>query len=264
MTDGCQRERVCRESRNPYPQGVPIPIVQPVSPSRALRIALAAMLAMSCQAGALAQPKAAETDLRTLRALFRQGLLTAILPEKRAYAARLQELEKQLAGARDYAAAMKVREERLALEQEVTAFELELPGLAARAAGLAALLPERIVFRLQDAALTGLKLEKDNAISGWESARGAATWKLPGLPPGGYEVMVKYTCAGGSSAVLEVRESFYVLRGKLTAPEDKPVEKNLGTLRIRDGGGPLTLAADGAGLPAQLRIVALELAPVNR
>lgn len=242
---------------------MPIFIVQPGFPSRALRIALAALLAAPCLA-APETSKPAEADLRTLRALFRQGLLTAILPEKRAQAARLQDFEKQFALAHDYANAIKVRDERLALEQEITAFELELPGLAARAAGQAALLPERIVFRPQDAALSGLKLEKDGSLSGWDSPRASVTWKLPGLPAGGYEVIIKYTCTGNTSATIEARESFYVLRGKLTAPEDKLAEKNVGTLRIRDGTGPLTLATDGAGQPAPLRIVALELAPVNR
>ncbi|HEY2573870.1 MAG TPA: hypothetical protein VGH65_07365 [Verrucomicrobiaceae bacterium] len=208
--------------------------------------------------------KGSEPDLRALRAMFRQGLLTAILPEKRAQVSRLEELEKEFSAARDYANAVKVRDERLAMEQEVTALELELPGLTARAAGQSALLPERIVFRAQDAALAGLKLEKDGAISGWDTSHGTATWKLPGLPAGGYEVIIKYTCAGGTSVALETRESFYVLRGKLTAPEEKPAEKNLGTLRIREGGGPLTLATDGTDQPAALRIVALELAPVNR
>jgi hypothetical protein len=167
--------------------------------------------------------------------------------------------------ARDYAAAVKVRDKRLALEQELTAFEQELPGLAIRATGQTALLPERIVFHPKDATLSGADLEKDGTLTGWGSRQGcSATWKLPGVPAGGYEVILRYISDGGGSAAFEVRESFYVLRGKVTAPAEKQAEKNLGTLRISDGAGTLTLAADGVSPPTQLRVVALELAPVTR
>jgi len=226
-------------------------------------VAVTALLLLS--GSPRAQSKDAATDLRTLRAAFRQALLTAILPEKRAHAAGLRQLEKRLASTRDYAAAMKVRDERLALEQEITAFEQELPGLAIRATGQTALLPERIVFHPKDATLSGANLEKDGAITGWSSPQGcSATWKLPGIPAGGYEVILKYSCAEGEGAAIEVRESFYVLHGKVTAPAEKQTEKNLGTLRIRDGAGALTLAADGASPRAQLRVFALELAPATR
>jgi hypothetical protein len=213
----------------------------------------------------LAQSKAHEPDLRTLRASFRQGLLSAILPEKRGYIAQLRELEKQLISARDYETAIKVRDERLALEQDLTAFEQELPGLAARAAGQMVLLPERIMFRPQDATLSGIRLEKDGTLAGWDTPQGGtATWRLPSLPAGGYEVIVTYMCQGSGSASFEVRENFYVLRGKVPAPAPAPVRRNLGTLRIRDGAGMLTLASDSTSQPGQLRVVALELAPVNR
>ncbi len=225
-------------------------------------MALALLLAT---ANATAQSKPRENDLRTLRASFRQELLSAVLPENRAYIGQLKELEGELATARDYRASIKVRDERLALEQDLTAFEQELPGLAARAAGRTALLPERILFRPQDATLSGLNLEKEGALTGWGSPQGGtATWKLPGIPAGGYEVFVTYTCANGGSAAFEVRESFYVLRGKAPAPAPDAMGKNLGTLRIRDGTGTLTLASDSVSQPAQLRVVAVELAPVNR
>lgn len=256
-------EKCCRTPGNPYPRGVPILTAPPSFAGRAAGIA-AGIALLVFLGSARSESKGAGGDLRTLRAVFRQALLTAILPEKRAYAAQLQGLEKKLAAARDYAAAINVRDERLALEQELTAFEQELPALAIRAAGQTTLLPERIVFRPQDATLVGLKLEKDGTLSGWGPPQCTATWKLPGIPAGGYEVILKYSCADGSGATFEVRESFYLLHGKVAAPAEKQVEKNLGTLRIREGAGPLTLAADGTGQPAQLRVIALELAPVTR
>lgn len=223
-------------------------------------VLLPASFAKSQPAGS----KDAAADLHTLRAVFRHALLTAILPENRAYVARLRELEKELAAAREYTAAIKVRDERLALEQEVTAFDHELPGLAIRATGQSALLPERIVFSPEAATLSGLKLDKDGALTGWNSPGSSATWKIPGVPAGGYGVILKCESADGGAASFEVRESFYLLHGKVTLPSGQAAEKNLGTLRIRDGGGTLTLAAEDAGAPAQLRVLALELAPVTR
>lgn len=211
-----------------------------------------------------AQEESHEGELRRLRAAFRQSLLLAILPEKRSYAARLGEAEKRLVDAHDYAAATKVRDERLALEQQLTAHEQELPALAARAAGRGALLPERLVFRPQDATLAGLRLEKDGAIAGWESPGAAASWKLPALPAGGYEVALQYACNGGAGSAVEIRESYYLLRGQIRPTGEKTVKGNLGTLRIRDGAGSLTLVA-GKGTDANLmRVFALELIPVNR
>ncbi len=253
----------CRLPGSPYSRKVPLITTQPNCATRAARFAMALALLLPAT-GAPEPAKTREQDLRTLRASFRQNLLNAILPENRAYAAQLGELERQLAAARDYLAAAKVRDERLALEQDLTAFEQELPGLAARAAGRAALLPERIVFHPRDAALSGLNLDKDGALTGWETPRCAATWKLPNLPAGGYEVIVTYACQTGGGAAFEVRESFYVLHGRGPAPNPNPVARNLGTLRIRDGNGTLTLALDGASPPVRLRVLALELSPVNQ
>ncbi len=236
---------------------------QPSFSGRANSIVVAAVIVVM-SGFVTTQLKADGNDLRTLRASFRQGLLSAILPEKRAYAARLLGLEKKLVSARDYADAIKVREERITLEQELAAFELELPALVLRASGKSALLPERVVFNPKDATLSGVKLDSDGAIIGWGTAGSAALWNLPHLPEGGYEVMVKYTCAGGGSATLEVRENFYALQSKVTLAAGKQVEKNLGTLRIRNGDGKLMLVANGASQSAQFCVVKLELAPVNR
>ncbi|MCE9519594.1 MAG: hypothetical protein K8R87_08595 [Verrucomicrobia bacterium] len=242
---------------------MPFFIAQLSFSSRAVRVGVAAAIFLLI---GLTAPllKADDADLHTLRASFRHDSLSTILPEKRAYAAQLLALEKKLSTARDYADAIKVRDERLALEREIAVFELELPALGIRASGKSALLPERIVFSPQDATLAGVKLDKEGALTGWETAGSVATWKLPHLPEGGYEVMVKYICGESGSVTFEVREKFYMLRSKVTEPAGKQNEKGLGTLRIRDGDGTLTLAADGAGQSAQLRVVSLELIPVTR
>lgn len=256
-------ETSCRMARSLYSRGVPSFSFQPRFPGRVAGLAVAALL--SFLSGMVAtRANADDMELSALRTTFRGALLGAVLPEKRAYVAQLADMEKKLAAARDYINAIKVRDERLALEQELAVFELELPGLGKRAAGSTAPLPRRIVLSSRDATLSGLKLNEDGALTGWETAGRTATWKLPGLPEGGYEVIVKYTCVEGGSVNLEVRENFFLLSGKVKLETGKQVEKNLGTLRIRNGDGALTLVAEGAGQSAKFSIAALELAPVNR
>jgi hypothetical protein len=207
---------------------------------------------------------APDNDLRQMRAQFREALLTAILPEQRAYHDQLQDLEKKLAAAHDFAGAIQARDERVLLEEEITAYEEEMPRLAARASGADQLLPERIVFKPTDAKLSGLTLEKDGTLAQWNAAQASATWTLPKLPAGGYEVFLKYSSGKDDATGLIVRESFYFLRGKTTPTDQKPSEKSLGTLRIRDGDGTLTLAAESVPKNNALRLLSLELAPVNR
>ena len=48
------------------------------------------------------------------------------------------------------------------------------------------------------------------------------------------------------------------------AAKGKTEEKNLGTLRISNGAGSFTLTTEGGEKNASLRLVSLELAPVNR
>jgi hypothetical protein len=199
-----------------------------------------------------------------MRAQFRGSLLTAILPEQRAYHDQLLELEKKLAAAHDFAGAIQARDERVTLEQEITAYEEEMPRLAARASGADQLLPERIVFKPADAKLSGLTLEKDGSLSQWNAAQASATWTLPKLPAGGYEVFLKYSSGKDDPTAFIVRENFYFLRGKTTPTNQKPSEQSLGTLRIRDGEGTLTLAPESVPQNSALRLVSLELAPVNR
>lgn len=254
-------ETSCRTARSLYSRGVPSLSFQPGLPRRAAGLALA----LSILSGMVATRAAADDlDLRALRTSFRGGLLGAVLPEKKAHAAILADMEKKLASARDYANAIKVRDERLALEQEVAVHELELAALGKRASGNSASLPRRIVLSPHDATLSGLKLNEDGALTGWDTAGRTATWKLPGLPEGGYEVWVKYNCAEGGSVNLEVRENFFLLRGKVKLEAGAQAEKNLGTLRIRHGDGALILMADGIGQSVKFRIVAIELSPVSR
>lgn len=209
-------------------------------------------------------PASDSTDLRTLRSRFRKNLIETILPEKKAHLGRLRELEKKLATTHNFAEAIRARDERIALEQEITALEQELPMLTARAAGEGKVLPERIPMKLDEATLTGVKLDKDGALAGWGESSGSASWLLPGIPPGGYEVILKYSCGKDEGGPVLVKESFYSLRGTLTPTDNKPMEINLGTLRVRDGRGILTISTDASPKGGLMRLWSLELAPASR
>lgn len=203
-------------------------------------------------------------DLRTLRSVFRKSLIEAIMPEQRSHLDQLLKLEKKLAAAHDFSNAIRARDERLTLEQELTVLEQELPMLTARAAGEGKVLPERIPLKLEEAVLTGVRLDSDGALTGWMDAQCLAAWKLPGVPAGGYEIILKYSCGRDGGGQFLLKENFYTLRGTLTPTDGKPMERNVGTLRIRDGHGALTLAVNAPSKDGLLRVWSMELAPVSR
>ncbi len=202
-------------------------------------------------------------DLRTLKAQLRRELLTAALPEQKAYRDALQALEKKHAESQDFASALKAREERIKIETEIAAAEKEIASLAGRASGSAPLPKGRIEMKTGEAALTGVRLDPEkNALAGWEAPGASSEWKLPNLPPGGYEVFMAHL--GGPISIL-LKEGFYTLAGELKpAAGGKPVEQSLGTLRIRDGAGPLTLTVTSAQNASDLRVYSLWLVPSAR
>ena len=69
-------------------------------------------------------------DLRVLKAQLRRELLTAALSEQKVYREALLALEKKHADAQDFASALRTREERSRLEQEIASMEKELSTLA--------------------------------------------------------------------------------------------------------------------------------------
>jgi len=208
----------------------------------------------------------APPDLRTARFEHRRDLLMALLPEKKAYLESLLTLERRLATKGDYAAAMHTRDERIAVEQEIKTIEHEIPVLTTLALNLrTAPLPDRALFLSRDATNQSLKFDpKTNALTGWDSESASARWTLPNLPPGGYEVLLTYANPAQKSVTLEVKESFYSLRGTLDATSDKTLEKNLGTLRIRDGKSSLILGAVKNGTGEKLQVFSLALVPANK
>jgi hypothetical protein len=199
-------------------------------------------------------------DLRSMKAGLRRSLLKEILPEMKAHCDRLRALEQKQAAVQDFAGAVKARDERTKVEKQISALEQEAVILASRPAiENAARLVARIELKLSDATLEGAQLDKeDGAITGWGAANSQATWKLPGIPAGGYEVLVRCT---GQTGDVTVKESFYSLISPCKSANDKAIEHNLGTLRVRDGAGSLILGAAQPEKSTTWRVYSVVLVP---
>jgi hypothetical protein len=181
-------------------------------------------------------------DLHALKAGLRRGLLTVVIPEMKAHRAELLTLEHRLAESQDYAGAIKARDEGNKLAKHISVLEQEEAILASRpAVDNAARVAARIELNLGNARLEGAQYDSaEGALTGWGGEHPSATWQLPDLPPGGYEVLIR--CSGPGGAVV-VKEAFYSLASSCKSPSDKNEEQNLGTLRIRSGAGSLVLEA---------------------
>jgi hypothetical protein len=207
--------------------------------------------------------QAPQNDLSLIKTQLRKDLLQALLPEKKQHRDALLALEQKNAASLDFAGAIKARDERLALEKEIASIEKEIPLLSSRAISLLGRgAPDRLEMRFADATLRGLQLDpKVGFISGWEKEQASASWKLPDLPPGGYEVLLRYTADQGN---VQIKESYYSLKGKLKGAKDSPLEEKIGTLRIKDGKGNLTLSSDTPQQNGSLRVYSLVLVPAVR
>lgn len=204
-----------------------------------------------------------QTDLSLIKTQLRKDLLQALLPEKKQHREALLALEQKNAAAMDFAGAIKVRDERTALEKEIASIEREIPLLSSRAIALLGRgAPDRLEMHFADATLRGVQLDpKGGFISGWDKDQASASWKLPDLPAGGYEVLLRYTAEQGS---IVIKESYYSLKGKLTAAKESPVEEKIGTLRIKDGKGTITLSTDNPQQSTSLHVYSLVLVPAVR
>jgi hypothetical protein len=222
-------------------------------------LALASSLALA-ESTAQSQSPEPLPDVRALKASLRKNLLKELIPEMKSHRERLMALEQQQQAAQEFAGAAKARNERLTLEKQIAALEQEAAMLASRpAVENASRLAARIELKLSEAQLEGAQLDvADGSITGWGSANSRATWKLPAIPAGGYEVLLR--CTGPSGDVV-AKEAFYTLTSPCNSAEDKSIEHNLGTLRIRDGAGTFILHAAQPEKSAAWRVYSVVLVP---
>ena len=206
----------------------------------------------------------ASQDIALLRLGYERSLIESSLAPVKQQITTLTGLEKQFADARDYDAAITARDERKRLQNELGRLDKELLLLQTREQTLkTSLLPDRIKFPLDAATLSDLRLE-GGAITGWSKVGAAATWKLPTLPPGGYEVMLRYRCGTAEGGQLLIKEARFTLTTNIETTLKGPEERSAGTLKISDGSGTLTLSAQALVTDNLMQLLAVELVPATQ
>jgi hypothetical protein len=193
-------------------------------------------------------------------------LVEASLTPLKSYISSLYLLEKQRSESRDYAAAIAARDERQRMESELDRLAKELLLMESRERSLKAeQLPDVIVLAMDNAELQGVSRDPGTgALTQWQKPGATATWNLPGLPPGGYEVVLVYECGALEGGSLLIKERTFSLTTDITTTLRGPTEFNIGTLKITDGGGQLVLTARTVVRDNLMKLRELKLIPASR
>jgi len=217
-----------------------------------------------CAASGCIYGAATEMDLEVARLKFERAMVEASLTPLKNHLIELSTLEKQRAEARDYTGAIALRQERRKVEDELERLDKELLLLQTREQSLkATTLPDKIPFPVDQAQLSGVRRE-GGGITGWSKVGASASWKLPDLPPGGYEVIIRYRCRALEGGVLEVKEVKFRLSGQIDTTLKGPQEKSLGTLKVTNGSSTLTLTATTLVKDNLMDLLGLWLVPASR
>jgi hypothetical protein len=227
-----------------------------------LRCCLLLIIASSAWAFAAQPPP--ELSLEMERLKFERSMIEVSLAPLKKHLLELAGVERKRAEARDYAGAIAARNERRKIEDELARLDKELLLLQMREQSLkASTLPDKIDLPLDQAKLTGVK-RVGGALTGWSKPGAAASWNLPALPLGGYEVVIRYRCGALDGGMLEVKEAKYRLTSQIDTTLKGPQEKNLGTLKITDGSSTLTLTATTLVKDNLMDLLSLGLVPASR
>lgn len=205
-------------------------------------------------------------ELGILRTTHEKSLLRASAPALRDYITDLGAREKRCALVHDYKGAIAARDERQSMEKELARIDKEELILRAREQTLrSAALPDQIVLMPEQAVLSGVRREPGSGtLSEWSRVGASATWKLPDLPPGGYEVIIRYSCEPLEGGTLSISEKTYSLSGTADTTLTGPAEKNFGTLKVTDGSGSLTITARSIVKSNLMKLHFVKLIPANR
>ncbi|MCX6855150.1 MAG: hypothetical protein NTV80_09610, partial [Verrucomicrobia bacterium] len=197
--------------------------------------ALFGLTVMAASARLSAADSAPRQTLDAAQLQFQRSLIESSLAPLKKHLLELTALEKKLAETHDYRTAISVRDQRRRVEGDLERMDKELLLMQTREQSLkAALLPDRITLPLDKAVLSGVQFSS-GALTGWNRAGASAEWKLPGLPPGGYEVILRYRCGALDGGVVQVQEAKFSLKNQVDTTLKGPQEKNLGTIKITDG-----------------------------
>ncbi len=206
------------------------------------------------------------TELAAMRTTHELSILQAGSPALRQYASELAALERRCTAAHDYNGAIAARDERQGIEREIARIGKESLLLKTRAESLrAALLPDQVVLMPEQASLSGVTREPGSgALTNWSKPGASATWRLPDLPPGGYEVLVRYSCDALEGGTLTIGEQIFSMSGAADTTLKGPAEKNFGTLKVTNGAGNLTITARTVLKSNLMRLYFVKLVPANR
>jgi hypothetical protein len=216
---------------------------------------------------AMAAPGAEADPQRVLdlsRLTFQRNILETSLEPLKKHLSQLILLEKSRAEARDYTGAIEARDLRKRLETELERLDKELLLLHTQEMSIqASLLPDRIRLPLDKAELNVVRRE-GGTLTGWSKPGAQAEWKLDNLPPGGYEVILRYRCSPLEGGSLTVQESRFSLMADVETTLKGPEERNLGTLKISTGSGPLKITARTVLKDNLMHLLSVELVPASK
>lgn len=200
-------------------------------------------------------------DLKRSELNFIREAISASIPVIKKQALDLMALEQQAVASRQYDAAQQARSRRQNLELELLRLDKQLEWLVARESTLQSRgLPERIDLPLQAAKLEGPSLVAGE-LGGWSKPGASATWKLPNLPAGGYEVLARFRCGTLEGGTLDIKEEQFHLKASINASSIGPQEQLLGTLKITNGAGKLQVVAGSVLKDNLFNLIALALIP---
>lgn len=222
------------------------------------------LVCLACCAGLWAAEPDSRQSLELKRIAFQRSVVEASLEPLKKHLSELILLEKSRADARDYSGAIEARDLRKRLEMELERLDKELLLLQTREQSLyASLLPDRIKLPLDEAKLNGVKKE-GGSLTAWSKAGASATWALNKLPPGGYEVILRYRCSPVEGGSLVIKESRFTLQADVETTLKGPQERNIGTLKITDGSGSFSITARTVLKDNLMHLLAVELVPASK
>lgn len=208
------------------------------------------------------QDEVSKIHLMSRLKLDRQIIELSLEPIKK-HLLDLTLLEKQRGSLRDYEGALVVLKERKKIETQLEQLDrLRLLIFTRQEAIQATQIPDKISLPLDLAVLNGVKRESGE-LSGWNIPGANASWKLPGIPSGGYEVFIRYRCSPLEGGVLEVNESRFSITSQIETTLKGPQQKKLGTLKITSGDGPITLTGKALLKGSLMNLLELWLVPAN-
>jgi hypothetical protein len=205
-------------------------------------------------------------EVELARLEHHQQMLEASLGPLKTALSKLDDLAMYHARSRNYQAAIAVRTERERIATDLDRIAKEILLLDTRKRVIkTALLPDRILLSLPEARLDGVRFnEQTKSLTRWDRPGAYAEWTLPSLPPGGYEVLLTYQCNPLEGGTVLLNEKMFSLSGEMDTTLRGPEVKNLGTLKITDGSGPLRLTAKTIIKSNLMDLLAIELIPANR